>query len=44
MVIAALVCFAILFVAWVFAPERPRAARRPVMRQDPDLLPVLEAA
>ncbi len=44
MVIAALVAFAILFVAWVLAPDRPRPARRPVVRQDPDLKPLLEAA
>ena len=45
MVIAALVCFAILLVAWVVAPDRPRpATRRPVVRQDPDLQPLLEAA
>ena len=44
MVIAALVCFAILFVAWVFAPDRPRAATKPVVRQDPDFQPLLEAA
>jgi hypothetical protein len=44
MVIAALVAFAILLVAWVLAPDRPRPARRPVVRQDPDLKPLLEAA
>jgi hypothetical protein len=44
MVIAALVCFAILFVAWLVAPDRPRAAQSPVIRQDPDLQPLLEAA
>lgn len=44
MVIAALVCFAILLVAWVFAPDHPGPARRPVVRQDPDLQPLLEAA
>jgi hypothetical protein len=44
MVIAALVCFAILLVAWVAAPDRPRGTREPVVRQDPDLQPLLEAA
>jgi hypothetical protein len=44
MVIAALVCFAILLVAWVLAPDRPRPVRKPVVRQDPDLVPLLEAA
>ena len=44
MVIAALVCFAILLVAWVLAPDSPRAVVRPVVRQDPDLEPLLEAA
>ena len=43
MVIAALVCFAILLVAWVFAPDRPRT-RGAGRRQDPDLQPLLEAA
>lgn len=43
MVIAALVCFAILLVAWLLAPDRPRAAK-PVVRVDPDLRPLLEAA
>ena len=43
MVIASLVCFAILLVAWVLAPDGPRAAT-PVTRQDPDLQPLLEAA
>ena len=44
MVIAALVCFAILLVAWMLAPDRPRAASKPVVRQDPDRQPLLEAA
>lgn len=44
MVIAALVCFAILLVTWVFAPDGPRAATKQVVRQDPDLQPLLEAA
>ena len=44
MVIAALVCFAVLLVAWIVAPDRPHSARRPVVRQDPDLVPLLEAA
>ncbi len=44
MVIAALVCFAILLVAWVFAPDHPRTAAKPVVRQDPDLQPMLEGA
>ncbi len=44
MVIAALVAFTILLVAWVLAPDGPRAASKPVVRQDPDLQPLLEAA
>jgi hypothetical protein len=44
MVIAALVCFTILFVAWILAPDGPRPSSRPVVRQDPDLQPLLEAA
>ena len=44
MVIAALICFAILLVAWTIAPDRPRTAHKPVVRQDPDLQPLLEAA
>jgi hypothetical protein len=45
MVIAALICFAILLVAWIAAPDRPRSvAPKPVVRQDPDLKPLLEAA
>jgi hypothetical protein len=45
MVIAALVCFAILLLAWIVAPtEGPRVAAKPVVRQDPDLQPLLEAA
>ena len=44
MVIAALVCFAILLVAWVLAPDGPRATTTGVVRQDPDLQPLLEAA
>jgi hypothetical protein len=43
MVIAALIAFAILLVAWVLAPDRPRTPR-PIARQDPDLKPLLEAA
>jgi hypothetical protein len=44
MVIAALVCFAILLVAWLLAPDGPRSAATGVVRQDPDLQPLLEAA
>jgi hypothetical protein len=44
MVIAALVCFAILLVAWIVAPDRARAAEPPVVLTDPDLAPLLEAA
>jgi hypothetical protein len=44
MVIAALVCFAILLVAWVLAPDGPRRTSTAVVRQDPDLQPLLEAA
>ena len=44
MVIAALVCFAILLVAWLLAPDGPRTATSGIVRQDPDLKPLLEAA
>ena len=44
MVIAALVCFSILLVAWLIAPDGPRSDTRPIVRQDPDLQPLLEAA
>ena len=44
MVIAALVCFSILLVAWILAPDGPRRATKPAVRQDPDLKPLLEAA
>jgi hypothetical protein len=44
MVIAALVCFAILLVAWIVAPDRPRASTVDVIRHEPELQPLLEAA
>jgi hypothetical protein len=45
MVIAALICFAILLVAWMLAPDRSGSGvATPVVRQDPDLQPLLEAA
>ena len=44
MAIAALICFGILLVAWMLAPERPRTVAKPVIREDPDLQPLLEAA
>jgi hypothetical protein len=44
MVIAALVCFAILLVAWVFAPDRPRASSPRTVAPEAELQPLLEAA
>ncbi len=44
MVVAALVCFAILLVAWILAPDRPRAGEPRVVVTDADLAPLLEAA
>jgi hypothetical protein len=44
MVIAALVCFAILLVAWIVAPDRARSAEPRVIEADPELEPLLEAA
>ena len=43
MVIAALVCFAILLVAWIVAPTDAPAAS-PVSEPQLDLAPLLEAA
>jgi hypothetical protein len=44
MIIAAIVCFTILLVAWLLAPDVPLTSRTPVVREDPDLQPLLEAA
>lgn len=44
MVIAALVCFAILLVAWIVAPDRSRISEPRVVAADPELEPLLEAA
>jgi hypothetical protein len=44
MVIAALVCFTILFVAWLFAPDHPRAATPLAAAPDVEPMPLLEAA
>jgi hypothetical protein len=44
MVIAALVAFAILLVAWVLAPDRPRAAAPRALAPEAELQPLLEAA
>jgi hypothetical protein len=44
MVIAALVCFAILLVAWFLAPDRPRASAPRAAAPEPELQPLLEAA
>jgi hypothetical protein len=44
MVIAALVCFAILLVAWILAPDRARPAEPHALEADPEPAPLLEAA
>jgi hypothetical protein len=45
MVIAALVCFAILLAAWIVAPADGRRSQAPVEPQArPELEPLLEAA
>jgi hypothetical protein len=44
MVIAALVCFAILLVAWLLAPDGPRAASSTPVAREADPQPLLEAA
>ena len=44
MVIAALVAFTILLVAWVLAPDRPRPAAPHVVAREAELQPLLEAA
>lgn len=46
MVIAALVCFAILLVAWIVAPTEGRPAPAPMETEPrrPELEPLLEAA
>lgn len=44
MVIAALVCFTILLIAWLFAPDRPRSAAPVVAVPEVEPTPLLEAA
>jgi hypothetical protein len=44
MVIAALVCFSILLVAWVLAPDRPRASVSRDAALEAEPMPLLEAA
>jgi hypothetical protein len=44
MVIAALICFAILLVAWLLAPDRPRVASSAPVVREPEPQPLLEAA
>ena len=44
MVIAALICFAILLVAWILAPDRPRAASSAPVASEPEPQALLEAA
>jgi hypothetical protein len=43
MVIAALVCFTILLIAWLFAPDHPRSTA-PVVVPEVEPTPLLEAA
>ena len=43
MVIAALVAFAILFVAWIFAPSDAAPRRRWQPRERPEALPIQPA-
>lgn len=33
MVVAALICFAILLVAWIFAPDAPQAHEAPLLHE-----------
>jgi hypothetical protein len=44
MVIAALVCFTILLVAWLLAPDRPRMVAPREVAPEAELTPLLEAA
>ena len=44
MVIAALVCFAILLIAWIVAPDHPRVATPLAAAPEVEPLPLLEAA
>jgi hypothetical protein len=44
MVIAALICFGILLVAWLLAPDRPRAASTEDIAREPEPQALLEAA
>ena len=44
MVIAALLCFTILLIAWLFAPDHPRTAAPVVAVPEADPTPLLEAA
>ena len=44
MVIAALVCFTILLMAWLLAPDHPRAATPVAAAPEVEPMPLLEAA
>jgi hypothetical protein len=44
MVIAALVCFTILLIAWLFAPDHPRSTAPVVAVPEVEPTPLLEAA
>jgi len=44
MVIAALLCFGILFIAWVLAPDAARSTRVDTIEHSAELKPLLEAA
>jgi len=44
MVIAALVCFTILFVAWLLAPDHPRSVTPLAAAPEVEPMPLLEAA
>ena len=44
MVIAALVCFTILLIAWLLAPDHPRADEPVLAVSEVEAAPLLEAA
>ena len=44
MVIAALVCFTILLIAWLLAPDHPRTAAPVIAVPEVEPTPLLEAA
>ena len=44
MVIAALVCFTILLMAWLLAPDHPRAGMPVAAAPEVEPMPLLEAA